>query len=272
MSRFENYKLGIFSWYGFPLPIYERLRLISEAGFDATTLWWEDEVGFSGGEKEKVPDMVRGLGLILDNIHVPFHGCNDFWSDSADIRKDITRKHIEWLRDCQKYSIPRMVMHLSDGYQPPPPNKYGLDAMKEIVREAEECGVVIALENTMRQDEILSFIFSEIKSQNLGLCYDTSHDWLLAAKKADILKEYGAILASTHISDNDGMADRHWLPQEGIVDWMEVVKVFPKDYQGCITLEVLPREEDLKQQPELFLKKAYERLSGFAALILQGGI
>ena len=40
---FINYPLGIFSWFGFVLPFEERITLIKEAGFTATSIWWEDE-------------------------------------------------------------------------------------------------------------------------------------------------------------------------------------------------------------------------------------
>ncbi len=38
-------KYGIFSWFGFVMPLSERLELIKKAGFDSTCLWWEDEDG-----------------------------------------------------------------------------------------------------------------------------------------------------------------------------------------------------------------------------------
>lgn len=56
-------KLGIFSWFSYSLDIEERLRMIKQAGFDATSLWWGDE------NKHYQPEMARKLGLEIDNIH-----------------------------------------------------------------------------------------------------------------------------------------------------------------------------------------------------------
>lgn len=33
------HKSGIFSWFGFPIPMEERLRMIKDAGFDSVLLW-----------------------------------------------------------------------------------------------------------------------------------------------------------------------------------------------------------------------------------------
>lgn len=32
-------KLGVYSWFSYPLPIEERLKIIKQAGFDATSLY-----------------------------------------------------------------------------------------------------------------------------------------------------------------------------------------------------------------------------------------
>lgn len=36
-------KLTVFSWFGFPIPMEERFKLIKAAGFDGVLLWWSDE-------------------------------------------------------------------------------------------------------------------------------------------------------------------------------------------------------------------------------------
>jgi sugar phosphate isomerase/epimerase len=253
----SRFKLGIFSWFGFLLPVGERLQLIRKAGFDAVTVWWEDEIGYEGGEREKVPDMIRDLGLELENMHVPFEGCNAFWSDSRVDRDDMLKKHLEWIRDCERHGIPTLVMHVTDGDVVPDPNPYGLAVLKQLVRAAEDSGVAIAIENTRRQDEFLPYIFSEIQSGHLGLCYDSSHDRLLGRELSWLLQRYGDRLLSTHLSDNDGIGDRHWLPGEGDLDWTRITEAFPGKYEGKLTLEVLPKEEDLRHTPEEFMKKAY---------------
>lgn len=265
IEKGKKYLLGIFSWFGFVLPLPERLKLIKEAKFDATTIWWEDEVGTEKIKKEDMPKIVRDSGLVLENIHVPYEGCNNIWSDSYSSRKEALFKHLDWLSDCYKHNIPVMVMHITDGENLPLPNKYGIESINKMVRRAEEVGVILAVENINRVDYI-DFVFNEIQSPNLGFCYDSSHDWMYSKNKVEILKKWDHLLVSTHLSDNDGIKDRHWLPGEGNIDWKKVCDNFPKvSYTGFMTLETVSRSHE--EKPSEFLKNAYKSLNWIRSLI-----
>lgn len=251
--------IGIFSYFGFQLPLDERLRLIKDAGFEATALWWGDEIAFRDADKDEIPKIVRDYGLVIDNIHVPYENSNDLWSESELVRKAIVDRCISWLNDCAEHKIPRMVMHISKGSELPEPNMYGIESMKRILKVAEELNVIVAVENTRRND-YLNLIFSEIHSKSLGFCYDSSHDWLYSMEKAELLKRLGEKLATIHLSDNDGIKDRHWVPKSGIVDWNKIIKaLMDANYTGCLFLEVYPDGRDCDLTPQEFLRKVFEQ-------------
>ncbi len=254
-----NYNnLGIFSWFGFVMPLPQRLELIKKAGFDATTIWWEDEIGSPKIKKEKMPKIVRESGLLLENIHLPYDDVDDLWSESKTLRDKIIYQHIQWLNDCAQLGIPVMLMHIIDRKFPNEPNKWGIQSIGQLLRIAEDLGVGIAIENTGSVDYI-DFVLRELVSDHLVFCYDSSHDFLYSNDKAAILKNQGHRLKHLHLSDNDLEKDRHWLPGEGIIDWQQISKVFPRDtYRGNITLEVYPGEEDLRCSPQHFINKAYQ--------------
>lgn len=257
-SMSDKGNIGIFSWFGYVMSMQERLELIKKAGFDGVTIWWEDEIGYSDGKKENFPKLVKDNGLIFENIHAPFTNPNLLWSSFEYERRSEIDKYVEWIEDCARYNIPVMVMHVIEGSDYPEPNEYGLTSINEIVKKAEKSGVKIAIENTMAMSN-LPYIFKRIQSPNLVMCYDSSHD-RLHRNSLDLLKSYGNKLGATHISDNDGLKDRHWLPGNGDIDWYKIGEVFPsQSYQGFITLEVYPNEEELKTSPEAFLAKAYQR-------------
>jgi len=238
------------------MPLPQRLELIKKAGFDATTIWWEDEIGTPMIKKEKMAGIVRGSGLILENIHVPYDDADDLWSESKTLRDKIVNRHTEWLNDCAELDIPVLLMHIIDRKYPIQPNKWGVESISRLLRIAEDLGVKIALENTGSVDYI-DFVLRELVSDHLVFCYDSSHDFLYSSEKAAILKRQGLRLQHLHLSDNDLIKDRHWLPGEGIIDWQKINKAFPRDtYKGNITLEVYPGEDDLKGSPSTFIEKA----------------
>lgn len=240
----DELNLGIFSWFGFIMPLRERLRLIKKVGFKGVSIWWEDEEGDFPVKKEDIPRLVSSYELEFENIHAPFSNCSEFWSDNREVREKIVNKHIQWIKECREFAIPLMVMHVTEDFKLSQPNKYGIDSIEKIAKAAEENNVKVAIENTDNK-EFIHYLLSNINSPNLGLCFDSSHNAICLGKEIDLLKLYGHRLFTTHISDNDGIADRHWIPYEGNIDWEKIKESFPLDsYNKYISMEVFTKEED----------------------------
>lgn len=201
-----QYPLGIFSWFGFVLPFQERIKLIKEAGFAATSIWWEDEDTPWRIKKESMPQLVREMGLLLENIHVPFNESGALWAEQESVR----------------YDVP--------------------------------------------------YILDKIQSNYLGFCYDSSHYNLSDKQDFYLLEKYGERLVTTHLSDNDGLKDRHWLPGHGTIDWAMVAKHFPASYQGCLTLEAYPTTGEREDSPQIYLKRAYQKVKNVRDLIAIEGL
>lgn len=255
----HQYPLGIFSWFGFVLPFQERLRLIKEAGFTTTSIWWEDEDTPWPVKKESMPQLVRDMGLILENLHVPYNNSSELWSERESVRSEFIQRHIRWLNDCATHRIPMMVMHLTEGVDAPAPNGDGTKSFRELVKVAEELGIMIAIENTRRSDNV-PYLLSKIQSNYLGFCYDSSHHFLSDKQDFNLLENFGERLVATHLSDNDGLEDRHWLPGHGIIDWVMVAQHFPTGYRRCLTLEAYPTTEEREESPEIYLKRAIQKV------------
>lgn len=265
--------LGIFSYIGYDLPLDKRLALIKDAGFDASSIWWGDEEDdYRRGFYLKMPDMVRDHGLYLEFVHVAFKYCDDLWSENASDRERAVAQHLDWLRDCAETGIPIMVMHAMRGSSKTPVNSLGIDSISRIVIAVENAGVTIALENTRRLD-CVERIFADLDSPALGFCYDTSHERLCTEEPGVLLRRYGDRLRVTHLSDNDGLADKHWLPGKGVIDWPAVMDAFPTEtYEGCFTLEVVPGKVAADLSPSEFLSKAFERANWLAGMMITGDV
>jgi sugar phosphate isomerase/epimerase len=264
--RKEQYQFGIFSWFGYRLHMAERAKLIRNAGFSVTSLWWGEEEKANTGSLHDLPAIVRDAGLIIDNIHVPFEDANDLFSDIASTRRAAVDKHISWLNDCARHNVTIMVMHTCYQHSNSQPSKHLTDSLKKMLKEAEKLDVVIAIEN-VRCRKCLDFAFSEIDSPRLGFCYDSSHDWIFSDNKTDVLKTYGRRLVTNHLSDNDGLEDRHWFPGDGVVDWHKIAQAFPKQKcSGRLLLEILPKDKVPKEPPEVFIAEAYKSLTSIAEL------
>jgi len=250
-------KTGIFSWYGFNTPLKNRFTKIKNVGFDTTMLWWGDDIAFKELDKKELINETLKSGLIIENIHVPFIMANDIWSEDVNKRNSIVSQYKEWIKDCLYYDIPMMVMHISRGYKISEPNEHGLQSIKELVNEAEKLNIKIAIENT-RNNNLLEYLIEKVKSDNLGICYDTSHAQLFGDKDFNLLDKYKNKIFCFHISDNDGIEDKHWNIGMGIIKWEKFIEKFPLNYEGIMSLEVFPKYTD--ELEDHFLKKAYESI------------
>jgi sugar phosphate isomerase/epimerase len=258
--------LGIYSWFGYDIPFEKRLEMIAGAGFTVTGVWFgEEENLVRTGRSEDMPAMVAERSLALDNIHAPFWNANYLWSESEGERQVIRQDVTEAIMYCGRHHVSTTVMHVCSKENPPSPNKAGLALLQDLVKLAEDQGVIIALENLEYSCNLhLDYVFSSLQSPNLGFCYDSSHDNIAWIFRKKALEKWGHLLATTHISDNLGLIDDHFLPGKGNINWPEVMKQIPKSYRGSLSLEVDNPEAGKSLTPEDFLKTAYERLSTLA--------
>jgi sugar phosphate isomerase/epimerase len=231
---------GFFSWFGYPLPIEDRMRLIGEAGFVRVSIWLgKEEERVSEGRPADLCAAAGRAGLAVECAHAPYEGCNRLWHDDDSVAAPVVDGLRTWVRFCGGKRIPILVAHLSRGHDAPSPTPRGIDRLADLVEEAARSAVVIALEN-VRSNTALDLALEQIESPHLGFCYDSSHDFMHAAHPTDILHRWGGRLAYTHLSDNDGTRDRHWLPGRGTIDWEAVAAAMPARRPLPLSLEVVP--------------------------------
>jgi sugar phosphate isomerase/epimerase len=215
------------------------------------------------GHAEEMPDLVREIGLYLDNIHAPFQDHYLLWSDSRDAIEKVRQELAKTLLFCGRHQIAYMVAHFG-GKDFPPRIKNGLQVVRELVQQAEQLGVTIASENGEGGNKYLDYIFENIQSPNLGFCYDSSHDNIATENRGYGLQKWGKNLVTTHLSDNFGIEDDHLLPGKGTINWDIIREHFPKEvYQGTLMLEVDGPDASKGLTPEQFLQIGYAWLRGF---------
>ena len=231
-------QIGIFAWFGFFLPLAERLRLIGEAGFSHASLWWGHEFEETDGTLDTHPALARDCGLAIDSVHLPYADSNLLWEDS--LRGDAYHRLLTGLlAQCGTHRIPVAVLHPNDGPQPPPTHPIGRERIRRLAEMAGRNGTVLALEN-LHVTRTLDDLFEQINAPSLGFCYDSGHDHIFGEPAGLLLEQHGHRLACLHLHDNDGVLDRHGLPGTGAIDWpRRIGEIRASGYRGVWSLEAV---------------------------------
>ena len=252
--------LTIVDWFGYNLPPRERMKLIKEAGFSGIIgFMWTDQFD---SDYKSFPEYARDAGLYIENMHGPWVGANELWTDSL-AGQSFMDEIVENIKVCSSFEIPTLVMHPeckngTEYAELPETFDIGIDKWKRIIDIAERLNINIAIEN-MARPEYLDCIFTNIESKRLGFCFDSGH-WNLLIPEVDLLTLYGDKLMVLHLNDNDGKDDLHTLPFSGNIDWSDIkAKLKVIDYKGSIALEVGNKTFEHITEPAKFLEIAVEK-------------
>lgn len=251
-------KLGIFMWFGYRIPIPDRVRLIHEAGFETVLHWWDDSfMETEGFSKEEQVGLIRKEGLLIENAHLNPNQVNDLWLDTLNGQSSFDR-YLSDIDGLAEYEIPVAVFHPISGSEPPPVSAVGMERIHALVERAEKRGVRIAMEN-MRTNHALIKILDTIGSPMLGFCYDSGHDYVWSHTPYELLDRYKDRLFAVHLHDNLGQNDDHLAPGEGKINW-DIVRegIEHSAYKGSYTLESDSAELPPSRTPQEHLRMHYE--------------
>jgi sugar phosphate isomerase/epimerase len=119
-----------------------------------------------------------------------------------------------------------------------------LATWEPLVRQAEEMGVAIHLENVYEQTpEMIRTLIEEMDSENLGFCLDMGHMNVFGeVALSEWLDALGPHLKEVHLHDNNGHSDSHEPIGSGTAPFMELFQyLYDQEKRPVVTLE--PHEE-----------------------------
>lgn len=248
----------------------EVIKYIVKAGFKKVFIGLQAS---GWGEKQsRVYEQCVKNNLEIEFVHMPYydkHYIAKIWEEGKD-GDDVINEFIKDVTELSLRNIKIAVMHpCSQGYQTW--NEIGLNRWKKLINHAEKVGVIIAFEN-LRYKDVLDYLFDNIKSLNMKICYDIGHDHCHFKDSFDFEKYKDKVVA-THIHDNDGNKDQHYLPFDGNVDWVKQFKKLKENNSEILNValggELYYREIYLDLKPQKFFNMAYKRLCKLEKIMKQ---
>ncbi len=180
------------------------------------------------------------------SFHTPFGHFDKI--NLATFDKELLNNTVQLYKECidhiSELGIKIAVIHPS-GEPNKPEDRDALleiasDALAQLAAYAEPKGVTIAVEDIPRT--CLGNCSSDMKKlisrhTALRVCFDTNH--LLDQRNVDFVRELGDKIVTLHVSDYDFCNERHWLPYEGKVDWVELTEALEEvGYNGVWMYEI----------------------------------
>lgn len=239
----ENvFKSGLFECFEFT----DYIDFREEDAFEL----WEKEV-------DKVCELSKKYNIPILSYHMRFNderdgGAFPFTPSSPDEAvRDFTlnnsKRLIEYMTKC---NIKRVVLHGSkriDEHLRAECREYLIDYIQKLCDFCAPFGITVALE-TLKPvclgngvDDHL-YIMSKVNRDNYGICFDCNH--FTEEDNIEFIRKAGQYIVTTHLSDFDGIDERHWIPGKGIIDWKNLVTALDDaEYSGPYIFEIRFDEE-----------------------------
>ncbi len=133
-------------------------------------------------------------------------------------------------------------------------------SLNTLVNEASKLNIRLALELLPRTclgntEEELELLLDGISEECAGFCLDTNHP-RDPGQLNDIVRKLGKRIITLHISDYDGIDEKHWMPFKGIINWGDFVNALGSiGYSGAFIYEInLSKEGNIEDIIENFQK------------------
>lgn len=237
-----------------------------KAGFDAVDFHFNEIDKLSHEEQdayiEKAKLVVKEAGMPISQVHARFGHVEDY-GDAAQL-EDYFQHVIRTIELAERLGAPWAVVHPLDfmsmcGTSEEEMFKKNVDFFQRAISQVPRIG--LAFENTGRTyfrnaDRLLALREAAGNHERFGFCWDTGHANLVEGldQEEEIMK-LGKLLKCTHIQDNRGERDDHFMPYMGITDWTKVVRGLKNSgyegdfvYESAQPLKCLPDDNVLRME------------------------
>ncbi len=232
----------------------ENLPLYKNAGVECV------EISYPNADALMASEAITGklheeFGIELWSIHLPFSRKLDVSAENEEERRFIIDTNKSIIRAAAKVGVKVAVLHPSSepitSEDRPARLKNSKEAIIEINEVCKEVGMRLAVENLPRTClcNASSEMISLLEGTGAGIVFDSNHS--LEEDNVEFLSalvDSGIEIVSLHLSDYDGIDERHTLPGHGINNWNAIFALLEKGgYRGPMMYEVpmKPKSRDV---------------------------
>ena len=225
------------------------IKYFAESPFDTFEMIPRNfDTDYDGAIKREFKAMCAGTGKRAISYHIPFKHEDDLSNPADDVRKRAMDRFMFLLDEAVGFKSEIIVLHPSAEPVAPETRERRIELMREamdaVEGELRSRGQRLALEFLPRScmgntlDDILRML--DGFSDTFGCCADVNHLMGQFDEIPAMVRALGSRLITLHLSDYDGVDERHWIPQPGagVINWPEFMKALREiNYRGPFNLE-----------------------------------
>ena len=173
-------------------------------------------------------ETLAGMGARAASVHAPFGADLDLSSLHNDIRAAGLASVRNAIDLAERFAAAFVVVHASAEPIAPAERPQRLartiSSFHSLTGRCRDCGIRIAIELLPRTclgntvEELLALL-DELDPEVFGVCLDVNHLMDRYAELPDDVRRLGSRLLTLHLSDYDGVDEKHWLPGAGVIAW-----------------------------------------------------
>ena len=225
---------------------FRDLKEIKRLGFQSVEVSLGKVGGYEMHMQRCMQQIDEGLqavldeGLRLNSIHLPFQRFIYISSYDEGVRAWAVDEFRQLIKICDRYYAENYVFHSKTGRR-----EEGLWELRKpaLIRSFREFTEMtrnnICIENMVGPFPSTVADMQEVLGQveKGKCCIDMNH--FLQDKPSDAILALGDRLTTIHVSDYDGVYEKHWMPKQGVNNWMKIIGALETiGYTGAFTYEV----------------------------------
>ncbi|MEA4862366.1 MAG: sugar phosphate isomerase/epimerase family protein [Victivallaceae bacterium] len=223
------------------------MRLSRIAGFELTPANFEGDG--KGVLRAELKNMFEEAGKLAPTYHVPFDRLDDVSDTDEAVRLCALERLRRYLDEAYFFGAGIVVLHPStepaDGARAVHIRQLAR-SLADITPALTARGQFVALEWLPRSCignsfEELDAVMKLAQSQRVGICLDLNHLMSGHRELPEMIVAFGDRLLEVHVSDYDGVDEKHWMPGEGVIDWPAVIGALRRiGFDGAFNYELYP--------------------------------
>jgi sugar phosphate isomerase/epimerase len=256
----RKYKFGLSTTVDYTVALEKQMEIIAASGFEFISLGADVEHSryFDSRAFGNSMKLAAQHSLKIVSAHVPFRNGYDIAAIDVGPARKAVKNVLNFLEWTNRYGIAAAIVHphyyFDDGKEAC--LKRAANALEKIIHK-RPAGVRVDIENLpdFRGSWICGHLLDLFGPCDLGFCYDSSHE-NMSGPPFHILQEYWKRITQTHLSDNNGTSDDHFIPGDGNINWPALRSYLEKNSDLTEILFEVGTGERLAEPFESFVRRA----------------